>query len=586
MALVGDVVARFRAETSDYLSKIDAARAKNKELAMQLLETAGSAEKAMATLQVAKGKGALGDLGIDPRQMAGIRSALKEIDHAGQEMGGGQENVGKQAAGLRDLKESIQSFGSGDLLGGIQKVSKGLRDLQEGGGAAGLGSGVKAAFAVGAIEIAGKALAEATAKAVELKRQFDDGAISAGDMAEKLLSSLPILGNIWTTGRNIRELLGLQNNELEKQIALQEQLNQKRLELIDIVERAAKAHEQRAGETIDIGNEAHAKALENSGMANSAREFRINSQGDSQIAAATREIEKQRDADIAALEKLLTEPEKGSTVNALQKFHEAQTQKTTLEQQLAEMKAALPNAGQGSIGLIKSIQETEEKLATASEAAAKLNSFINRIHTKQTAIKQQADDDLNDRKAKINENVEQDLQRALGGFATGADADAAKAAEDLAKQIHDKVSGFFKDNPISEWVKGQLDDAAAKMKQFEAEADRIREQIKSPNDRFMDQVNAVMNNPALTGDEKQQWAGTTKDDLLKQRKDILDTEHNVYDLPKISELRSGQTLYAPPTKIDEQQLKKLEEISNQLGILNETASKSGNGGITIEELSI
>src|SRR5688500_4948416 len=98
MALVGEVVARFKAETSDYLSKVQQAKEKNKELAAQLLATAGSADKAIASLQVAKGKNALGDFGLDKREVSGIISAIKEIDKASRGAAGG---------GVKDLSDQL-----------------------------------------------------------------------------------------------------------------------------------------------------------------------------------------------------------------------------------------------------------------------------------------------------------------------------------------------------------------------------------------------------------------------------------------------------------------------------------------------
>lgn len=78
-------------------------------------------------------------------------------------------------------------------LGEDSAIGKQLKILQGAGAVAGL-------------TIAANALSNITAKALELKNQFKAGAISAGDVADGLLRSLPVLGAMYSASRNLREL--------------------------------------------------------------------------------------------------------------------------------------------------------------------------------------------------------------------------------------------------------------------------------------------------------------------------------------------------------------------------------------------
>ena len=81
----------------------------------------------------------------------------------------------------------------GDSLGRSSALGRTLRALR--------GGGELYAFA----QVA-EGLNKVTGKAVELRDEFDKGNVSAGQMADQFSRSIPILGQIYSAGRNIREL--------------------------------------------------------------------------------------------------------------------------------------------------------------------------------------------------------------------------------------------------------------------------------------------------------------------------------------------------------------------------------------------
>ena len=80
MPTVNEVVLKFRAEAGNYLQAIEAINSKHHDMARRLTEVTGSAEKAMAALNGARGDKSLADLGLDQGQVNGVLAQLKEID--------------------------------------------------------------------------------------------------------------------------------------------------------------------------------------------------------------------------------------------------------------------------------------------------------------------------------------------------------------------------------------------------------------------------------------------------------------------------------------------------------------------------
>lgn len=99
-----------------------------------------------------------------------------------------KENAAVAQSG-RDMFKSLGSqFGKGSLLGDVGKALSG-----------------RGAF--GGITMLLNETDNALKKAVELQTQYKLGAISAGEMADELAKSIPILGHIYSAGRSIHELI-------------------------------------------------------------------------------------------------------------------------------------------------------------------------------------------------------------------------------------------------------------------------------------------------------------------------------------------------------------------------------------------
>src|SRR5687768_13054199 len=99
------------------------------------------------------------------------------------------------AAGLKSVERDV---------GGTLKRLKG--QFGEESALGNIGKLLTGAGAVAGITLIGRALSDASAKAVELKDAFNAGTIGAGELADQLARSVPILGQLYTAGRNLREL--------------------------------------------------------------------------------------------------------------------------------------------------------------------------------------------------------------------------------------------------------------------------------------------------------------------------------------------------------------------------------------------
>jgi hypothetical protein len=106
----------------------------------------------------------------------------------------------QEAAALRLVGQEQAKNGKGGLSG--------VKSLL--GEESGAGMALKALRGAGAVAVVGlvtRMLADSTGKAAELSKELRSGAKGAGDVADELLRALPVIGNIYTAGQNIREVL-------------------------------------------------------------------------------------------------------------------------------------------------------------------------------------------------------------------------------------------------------------------------------------------------------------------------------------------------------------------------------------------
>jgi len=105
----------------------------------------------------------------------------------------------------------------------FKSVAQSLSDLKKTAGEGGqLGEFAKMARGAGAvagIALAARTLTDLTGKAVSFRDAMREGSMSAGDVADQLARSIPVLGSIYAAGRNLRELITGQQAEINKMLA-------------------------------------------------------------------------------------------------------------------------------------------------------------------------------------------------------------------------------------------------------------------------------------------------------------------------------------------------------------------------------
>ncbi|HQY89236.1 MAG TPA: hypothetical protein PK402_11300, partial [Tepidisphaeraceae bacterium] len=116
---------------------------------------------------------------------------------------------GKFGNDLDTMKQKLSSLDS--QFGESSNFGKMMKIMQGGGAAAGL-------------NMAGRVLEDVTGKAIELRDALDAGEITAGEMADELARSVPILGNIYSAGANIHELITGAQAELRRTLSVEQSI--------------------------------------------------------------------------------------------------------------------------------------------------------------------------------------------------------------------------------------------------------------------------------------------------------------------------------------------------------------------------
>jgi hypothetical protein len=159
-----------------------------REVSIDDIEAAGVAGEVAAAKKAAKETEAI--LARSHRQQK------ESASRAGREAGEAQgrtwlESLKRTLGGRSDLKDIVELFrGAGPVAG---------------------------------IALAGRALNDMSSAAVEIKNDLNSGAMSLGEASEKIMATLPIFGQYWQAGRNIRELFTGENAAEAKALAAQTQ---------------------------------------------------------------------------------------------------------------------------------------------------------------------------------------------------------------------------------------------------------------------------------------------------------------------------------------------------------------------------
>lgn len=133
------------------------------------------------------------------------------------------QRVAKELTGLDKLKSVLGARGS----------VKNVAELFVGGGA------------IAAVGFITHSIANAARNARELTDEFRDGKIQAGEFADKLVGTIPVLGSIWRAGRDIREMITGEQRlivEATKEAELFDQVMKSRVDVQKKSNDAAKEH--------------------------------------------------------------------------------------------------------------------------------------------------------------------------------------------------------------------------------------------------------------------------------------------------------------------------------------------------------
>jgi hypothetical protein len=493
--LVQDIVARFRVDTDSYVEKLDQAKSKNKEIAQSLLDTAGSADKAIASLQIAKGKKALGEFGLDPRQVSGVVAQIKSLAKESEAAAGSAHKLGqelregaKEARGYDHIVDSLGGIGRGDFLGSIARFKRGLAEIKQNGDGGSIGNSLLGVgLAATALQVVGKALADVTGKAVQLKAAFEDGSKSAGDIAEELLKSVPIFGGLWATGRNIRDLLDLDGQDIERAAAAQEKLNGIRKEFLEINKQIAESQKKYNDETDRIISHTAVVELQAKGLDQSAKSKEIADKLSQDVRAATDDVTREAQAQLDAINAKLHDAPKaqdGSVGKSLsQQLADAQAAQKAGREAVAAAQADLATASDtpiigpddGTVGggqAVNPKQEAAEALKKAQEDAnkaderlASIASLVNPVIAEQTALLGQQTAEIRKRTAALIDAAGKDTANAFAKADPRALA-ALQGGKQLAVQV-DAILGSTaplqdKIKEAGDLIRSTLGDDAAK----------------------------------------------------------------------------------------------------------------------------
>jgi hypothetical protein len=521
MALVGEIVARFKAETTDYVAKLDVAKQKNKDLAEQLLKTAGSADKAIATLQSAKKVNALGEFGIDPRQVSGVISQIKALDkelntakNSAEDLQRSLSLQAKRAGGFGDLSDSIGMFARGDFLAGLEKFKKGIADVRETQGS--IGGGFNALLMVGVVNEVGKAFDQMADKIVALHQKSKDGAMGWADYADAIASSLPVVGGFYNGTKKLVDELDGTNEALKKQADYLKAINTEQEKMNTLRGARNKVGDDNA----DAMAKARDTALRMSGR-----------EGEADWEQNTRE-----------------------TVKRIKDRQEA------LKTAYAEEIKALED---------KRREALNNKDRDGATAASRLIE----------ALKRKQQQELSGI-ASAEVAVSEAEWKKKYGDKTPAQADS----EALAKKLVGTVKDQLQNNPIAQWIGAATDQLQKDGERLKEKASKFREDIKTDSQRFAEKINeavSLKNMGLITGGQLDTYLGKTQGDLLKEQSSIMDSSKSVWNLPDVKDFRSGETLFAPPSRLDQKQLDRLTEIKEELKKLNEV--QGGGTEVTVIE---
>ncbi len=586
MPLADDVILRFRVQSDGFQQDLDKQRAHVKETAKAMLEGAGSVDKAAYILREAAKDGSLKTLGIDRRELTKVISQVKALDRETQQLAhhtaNGWKEASQEARAYNHTLEGLRNISEGNFLGGVAKLGRGLSHLGIGGleDEAGL---VKTAAAAAGIAMVGRLLKDATDKAHELRDQYEEGKINAAGMVDKLMESLPVLGDFYTATKNITDLLDDDTHFWELQVKLLEQTKTLRESILAIAKQERQI-EQDSQRTIDrIKEDTTVTALKDKHTV-----F-----GGLPVLAETTQLNQgaQRTADEFSRKQF----EEADKLNAEldKKRAEAQAQLNDLNARIKGLQAtAAANAVTGphqivstggvSVDLTAALTDPDAaaRLARAKADAANLQVMIADIDRRKLDNTSGAWADAARQGIAVDDKRKADLHAIIG-----SDTEIVAQAKELGHRIGEEIKKGLEGSTIGHQIGGivlkandWLKDLTRQREQYRKDAEKVREESRTPADKLRDQLNSnqfLLDRGFLTKDTVQSFDQNQYTKLSLEKAKLGDADRDVWKLPNISEIRQGQTLYQPERAIDQQKLEELKQINAQLQELNDNAGKDG-----------
>jgi hypothetical protein len=440
----------------------------------------------------------------------------------------------------RKLAEIEQAKGGGDKGGGVIKA---LKDRYGEESALGnVGKLAVGAGAVAAVSMIGQALANSTARAVELRNQFAAGTMSAEEMRVEIAKSLPIIGGFVAAGENMLELATGVKAELEQQKAVEQSI-------ISVGEfraaqlKAEKKLHREIGDTITAANARRQLAT----TGNDTDRTRLQTELDARKRQADLGVKRddakeaaRAEADAAAKAiKDNTTLRRDAKVKAVDQIRKAQHEREAqidreynaaaqaeAKASEAEKQKALADQMRAGVDLVKQYDDETQRIQTQTRAD-ELKALHRDLEAELLLIEQ----NQKDKRAAIAKALEQQLRTAPTELANELRGDAAAQAAAADAQA---------DGQRAALIRQQLEDVHTRQLQAQAQLGNRAAELELKRLETVKQtaaeyqrLQAILNSPQATQQQKQQaragisglQAGLQADvvdQLKRQRTDLLE----------------------------------------------------------------
>lgn len=332
--------------------------------------------------------------------------------------------------------------------------------------------------AVAGLALAGRLLSEVTAKAVEMRDAFADGSKSAAEVADELARSVPVFGEIYKAGRDIRELFSGSQAETNKILEDAKRLDsvyedQKKSvkEIHDYHKRTADIVRQLDNERERVGQEG---PMRDAIMARQQAD-------DIRREALERRDEKHKSADANYAEsttsKLAYDADSKELVET-NPYTRLKNERDAAQKRMLESRASVDSLiddGYTDQAAITKKAYLDPDAATYDQAQSDVDAETARLIRKRDAAKREADDGLN---ATLKSNAAVGRAKVSEAFNDWI----AKLSEGVKKKLKEVAEKETKEHEA--WQKAATDRWLDDDKALRERAKDARESAMSPQDKF------------------------------------------------------------------------------------------------------